>query len=66
MTNSSCRSPSSLGRIVNDLALAVAVFEVVQQHPGLPDELCEMAETALTRLLRAGEQVSGYSPLPSH
>ena len=55
-----------MGRIANDLTLAIAVLEVFQQHPGLPDELCEMAETALTRLLRAGEQVSGYSALPSH
>ena len=66
MTSTNRPSPSLLGRIVNDLTLAAAVVEVFRQHPGLPDELCEMADTALARLLRAGEQLSGYAPLPSH
>ncbi len=65
MLDSTRPNPSLVGRIANDLTFAVAVLEAFRQHPGLPDELCEMAETALTRLLRVGEQISRFSPLLS-
>ncbi len=43
----------SLRSIVNDLALAVAVLEQLQELPEVPAELREMTELARNRLLKA-------------
>ncbi len=51
-------------RIANDLAVAVAVLELVEQHPDLPDDLRAMVQTASRRLLEAAESLSDLAALP--
>ncbi len=42
-------------KLVNDLSLAIAVLEVVQEEPNVSDPLCRLAEAARIRLEALGK-----------
>ena len=47
------------GTVANQLAVAVAALELLEEHPGLTDELCALAGTALTHLCELADQLRG-------
>ena len=59
------RTRSQLTLPVNDFALVVAVLELLRDHPGISDDLREMTEIALVRLMQATEQIKKPPPASS-
>ena len=47
---------------VNDLSVAITVLELLQQQPGIPDDLRKISETARTRLILAARQKTQSRP----